>query len=324
MSVYLRGSTYWCKFQVGGLRINESTKEKAEQAAKRYERMRRAQVEDDLRRERFGIDPRRTFGDALLEWIKAGAPKSMYSHIRNTRPHMERAPLQSSVKAALEMKQVMLKQGLSPQTVNRRLAVVRTVLNFAYKQLEWIRDPLGSRISAMMMSEKEFARHVYLTPEQVTTLLSLIKSDEVRRLVLGYCYTGARRSELLHLADGAFKNGMLSFSAATKGKKARSVPVPAHAAGVFSRLPFSCSAHLLRREFEQAREAAGLSHVRLHDLRHTYASWLAQDPDVPLTLIRDILGHSSLAVTSRYAHLRTDSSAVNSLPALGTKVDTSR
>ena len=45
-----------------------------------------------------------------------------------------------------------------------------------------------------------------------------------------------------------------------------------------------------------------LPHVHLHDLRHTFASWMVRG-DVPLAALRDLLGHSSLAVTSKYTHL---------------------
>ncbi len=44
--------------------------------------------------------------------------------------------------------------------------------------------------------------------------------------------------------------------------------------------------------------------LRLHDLRHTFASCLVTDPSIPITLVCDLLGHSSLAVTSKYSHLR--------------------
>jgi hypothetical protein len=43
---------------------------------------------------------------------------------------------------------------------------------------------------------------------------------------------------------------------------------------------------------------------RLDFLRHSFASWLAQDPEAPLAVLRDILGHSNLSVTSKYAHLQ--------------------
>ncbi|MCO6445825.1 MAG: tyrosine-type recombinase/integrase [Anaerolineae bacterium] len=53
---------------------------------------------------------------------------------------------------------------------------------------------------------------------------------------------------------------------------------------------------------EAARKAAGMADVHFHDLRHTYASWLAQD-GVSMASIRDLLGHASMQTTSRYAHL---------------------
>ena len=50
----------------------------------------------------------------------------------------------------------------------------------------------------------------------------------------------------------------------------------------------------------------------MHDLRHTFASWMLQNPEIALTTVRDLMGHSCLAVTSKYAHMRTDTfEAVN-------------
>lgn len=58
-----------------------------------------------------------------------------------------------------------------------------------------------------------------------------------------------------------------------------------------------------RQVFEPALRAAGLGHLgaTIHDLRHTYASWLAQD-GVPLGRIAELLGHASTSTTEIYAH----------------------
>jgi integrase len=60
--------------------------------------------------------------------------------------------------------------------------------------------------------------------------------------------------------------------------------------------------NMLQRHWAPALARAGLDHARQHDLRHTTASWLAQDGR-SMTEIAAILGHSETTVTARYAHL---------------------
>jgi integrase len=57
--------------------------------------------------------------------------------------------------------------------------------------------------------------------------------------------------------------------------------------------------------YRRALKKAGLERVRFHDLRHTAASWWVQ-AGVPLNTVRERLGHKSLAMTVRYAHLAPD------------------
>lgn len=57
-----------------------------------------------------------------------------------------------------------------------------------------------------------------------------------------------------------------------------------------------------RRQWEEACDLAGVGDARLHDLRHTFASWLVQD-GVPLQEVQRLLGHASIVTTQRYAHL---------------------
>ena len=57
-----------------------------------------------------------------------------------------------------------------------------------------------------------------------------------------------------------------------------------------------------RSAWEAALDAAGIEGFRFHDLRRTFASWLVQD-GVSLDRVSKLLGHKSLTMTMRYAHL---------------------
>ncbi|MGH8437029.1 MAG: site-specific integrase, partial [Pseudomonas sp.] len=61
----------------------------------------------------------------------------------------------------------------------------------------------------------------------------------------------------------------------------------------------------IKRLWFAVRYAAGLDDVRLHDLRHSFASTVAVGGD-SLTVIRSLLGHSDISTTQRYAHLGDD------------------
>ena len=63
--------------------------------------------------------------------------------------------------------------------------------------------------------------------------------------------------------------------------------------------------HDLKRPWDAVATRAGLSGVRLHDLRHTYASFGAGG-GLGLLIIGRLLGHSQVATTARYAHLDND------------------
>nr|WP_242442800.1 site-specific integrase [Magnetospirillum sp. 15-1] len=75
--------------------------------------------------------------------------------------------------------------------------------------------------------------------------------------------------------------------------------------------PIQC----IKTSFAKACERAKIENFRVHDMRHTFASHLVQN-GVPLLEVKDLLGHKTLAMVMRYAHLAPDNlrSAVERLP----------
>lgn len=130
--------------------------------------------------------------------------------------------------------------------------------------------------------------------------------------------TGLRRSEILRLTPADVRGKAVVVDSRSKSGRARVVPLPAEALAIARRrLPFGISVPLLTKRFKAARQAAGLPHLRLHDLRHAFGTWLAEaGTDGPT--IRDVMGHSSLTVTSRYLQSASESArrAVDKLPRL--------
>lgn len=249
---------------------------------------------------RVGRPPKKTFGQAMVRWIQEGAPKSMYSHARCIRPYMEEVLLPESITAAYEMKADFIVRGLSVVTINRRLAVVRRILNLAYDQWEWLDRPLGQRIK--LDNERDSHRHYYLTRDEVGMLAGACKSTEVGCMIILAAYSGMRRGELFGLKKQSFKDSRIILDNKTKSKRPRSIPIPKHVHFICKRLPLKVTPDMLRNHFNAAKKLVGLDHIRFHDLRHTYCSWLVQN-GVGLPVIKELAGHTTITTTMRYAHL---------------------
>lgn len=300
MSVYLRGNTYYVRFKFDGEPIHRSARTAKKREAIVFEKALRAEIE---RRKQEGLSKnvdQYTYGEALQRWIETSAPKSMYSHARNTQG-LNKVLLLDIVPATSRMVSDFLKDGLSNQTINRRLAVVKRVLNLAFIEWGMLEKPIAPKIRKL--SEKGLSREVYLTKDQVKELVSHVTDLEARKVIVIASYTGLRRSELLNLTEDSWKAPYVLINNQTKSGKPRTVPVIEELHDLMTP-PFHITDNQLRVAFEGAREKYGNTNLRFHDLRHTFASWLVGDPDIPLTLIRDLMGHSSLTVTSKYAHIR--------------------
>ena len=131
-------------------------------------------------------------------------------------------------------------------------------------------------------------------------------------------FTGARRNEILSLQweHVSEEHGCLMFPDSKTGRKAIHLNAPALT--LLQTLPRlegnpyvicgeKAGRHLvnLEKPWRRIRKAANLEDVRLHDLRHSFAS-VAASGGQSLVVIGKLLGHSQPATTARYAHLADD------------------
>ena len=308
MALEKRNGIYYARFQVNGKKIRRSLGKGLTHAqAKQAEATLRLSVHNS------GDAKSHSFEEGLLRWIEGHGVRgrSTLAHARQVRPYFAGVPISEAATVSSTMKDALVKKGLAPSTVNNHLVIVKRVLNLAYKEWGWIDQPLADRIKKL--STRGNARHVYLTTDEVQSLVDSCGNANVKNIIQLAAYTGLRRGELLALKEGDFVDGCFIVRRSKSGHP-RVVPVPEHLHDIAACLPCGVTIGLLQHHWRKAKEATGLD-VRFHDLRHTYASWLVSNPDVPLGVVRDLMGHHDLSQTSRYAHLRTEAlkSAVENL-----------
>lgn len=266
-----------------------------------------------------GRKPDRLIDEAIAEWLPAARRLKSWYDLR-----YRIAVLQDTYTAGKRLSEIPevaraiikagQKAGLAPASINRYLAILRRVGNLALRW-GWIDEPVGKRID-MLPGERQ--RDALLTVEQVQAIADAA-GGSIGDAILFAALTGLRRGEMMRLTPDMIQNGCVLLDAQTKSGKPRIVPLTPDAARIADeRLPWDFTVAELRRAFERARVAAGLPDARLHDCRHAFGSWLAAG-GASVTDIRDLMGHSSLTVTSRYLHSQAERlrATVGKLPDMG-------
>jgi integrase len=210
---------------------------------------------------------------------------------------------------------------ITPAAVNRPLALLRHLLRLAAEEWEVIPEAPKVRL------EKEpQGRLRWLTPEEASTLLDACRKhtgSPLADLAEFSIYTGLRQAEALELTwDRVDRARGVLLLEITKSGRRREVPLNGPADAVLVRrggagegLVFGSSSWtMFRKAWEKALVVAKLDGLHWHDLRHTFASWAVQR-GATLPELKDLLGHSSLAMVMRYAHLSPEQSPYGRRPA---------
>lgn len=220
-------------------------------------------------------------------------------------------------------------QGLraTPYNANRCLGLLRAMFN---KAEQWGEIPSHTNPAEPVKPFQERKRQRFLTPAEFKRLFTSLDELEGMKVIGTYqaaairllCLTGCRLNEILALEWRSidFANRRLLLERHKTDKHgAKAIPLNSAALKLLETLPRESEdnpfviagkndlSHLinLQKPWNRVRAHAKLDDVRIHDLRHSFAS-TAASAGVPLQIVGGLLGHSSQQTTARYAHLWLD------------------
>jgi integrase len=204
----------------------------------------------------------------------------------------------------------------APGSVGRVIVILRYVFNLAAK---WNVLPRGMNPASGIPVPPDVQRTRYLTKEEADRLSAALRADEnqmAAKAIMLLFMTGARRNEVTH-AKWAYVDWEQATLLVPRSKngQARYVQLNSAAIQLLKRLPRADdSPYIFPSQtngkpmaslffpWDRIRKRAGLDDVRLHDLRHSFASFLVND-GWDLYDVQKLLGHSNPRTTQRYAHL---------------------
>jgi integrase len=310
MSIYRRGRIYWADIATAsGKRIKKSLGTSDRIAAQ--------EAHDKLKHElwkveKLGEKPLKTWDEAALQWLKEKGGKRTLAQdgmmILRYSAYFEKRYINTLT--AEEIHRVTAKITNGDTSYNRHLALMRGILLRAERHWRWI-----ERAPALTLKREQKRRIRWLTAPQADRLLAELP-EHLADMVEFSLHTGLRQANVTGLtwsqvdvvrrvafvASDDFKNG-----------NDHAVPLNEVAMGVIRRRIGTHDTHVFTfkgksvtqvntKAFRNALARAGIEDFRWHDLRHTWASWLAQ-AGTPLHVLQELGGWESEAMVRRYAHL---------------------
>lgn len=249
-------------------------------------------------------------GDPLLTELLADYTERHAATLRSpgtARHHAWRIGRWLEGRRASEVRQVAaaivedLQTVYAPATINRSLGALKKALSAA-----WQRGRTTADYSSLVKRLPENnQRTTYLSMQQVGQLADAA-SDQVRVAIWVAMLTGCRRGEVCKIKAEHIQGDVLRIPAGnTKTLRYREVPIVPALRPWLTQLPLTIGFEGVKSGFRRAREKVGMPEVHFHDLRHSCATVLLQ-LGVELHVVREILGHTSVKTTERYAHVMVE------------------
>jgi integrase len=297
-------------------------------------------------------DYKSTFAELLAKYKENFETQPSFANwkrfcLNNFRDHFGSDTLLGNIRyVQLETYRNQLKQKLTRHrgirtdaAVNREIGVLRHMFS---KAVEWeMVEKSPFKMGKPLQVKEDNQRIRYLEENEVMRLLEACKSHKhLYRIVVCALNTGMRRGEILPLRWKQVRNGFI-YLEKTKTKNRREIPINADLSQVLDQirrehvkreknfpnneyvfLYGSRKIKRLDRAFQGALKNAQIEDFRFHDLRHCFASHLVMR-GASLKEVQELLGHQTMTMTLRYAHLSQENKkkAVNLLNGLTAPVE---
>lgn len=341
MSLYQRNEIWWYKIRFRGKVLQKSTGTTDKVKAQEFHDKLKASLWEQ---ERLGIKPQYSWQQAAGKWLFETQHKASHADdiakLKRLHPYIGHLMLSEIKRDVIDKLVIELnkphekkvgkhaKQMVHPKqsTVNRYLALIRSILIRSRDHWEWI-----EKVPKISLFKEPEGRERFLTVEQVMRLLEELPEHQ-RDTVLFALMTGLRQANVLGLEWSCVNlDNRHAWVPAGQSKNRNAISVPLtndaflilqrqigkHPTRVFTYAgkPIS-SANT--RAWKKARERAGIEDFRWHDLRHTWASWHRMAGTSTPELQR-LGAWKTQAMVERYAHLAPDQ-LVDAASRLGSMV----
>ena len=323
--IYKRGGIFWIRYAgIDGKTIFESTRtgERSGTKLKEAEDLlheRKAEVLKGKQPEKKKPIPNVLFKNFVPEYLKWAKRQRAYKQkstlVNQLKEIFGNYPLRAFNGRLLEQYQTeRLEKGNKPGTVNRHITVIKHMMS---KAVEWemVEEEVSKRVHKVKMLEENNRRLRYLSSEECQKLIEVCGKN-TRPIVIMALNTGMRRGEILSLRwdNVDLRHGFILLEKTKNGDR-REIPINTTLRTTLEALPrrldggpvfFNPETDKaygdIKTGFNNACKRAKIKDFHFHDLRHTFASHLVM-AGVDITTVKELLGHKTLTMTLRYAHL---------------------
>lgn len=320
MSVAKRGKkgVFYMNFMVNGRRIYRSTGKFSKREALLVEAVEKQKILNEA-----SLTPKEKGAQTLLQEAADQVYEAKWKHGKDSERSYRRAcnlvKLAGNIRLGEiseekveEIVQKLDARKAAPGTINRYLAALKTILRYKKQDVDHIKLRKERKGRIRVISRKEEKSVVELL-RKTTHAKRRHFFPDVADLVEVLVDTGMRLSEALNLRyeDVNFATNLISIWV-NKGDRPRSIPMTKRVRNILETRnqknqvkPFMLKPYQAENAWRWVRKEMGLQHDKefvLHALRHTTASRLV-NKNIDLYVIKEWLGHSSIQVTERYAHL---------------------